>query len=197
MARNTLGPEDIDTCYFMQQLAWCLLGDNRVQESLDLIEKLQILKIDDPDTDITYAEALSLSGNHQKAMEVAINTMTRMKDPVGTDNDVFCDVKNVLANAYASLNRFQEEAELREQILDFYSKIFGTKNRKTIRVMSNLAISYKDLGRWQDGLRIMTEAADISRSTYGDDDPTTIKYMGKLNRMQARLAKTATKSSES
>lgn len=209
LARNTLGPEDWNTLSFMRNLAWYLLGDNRIQESTNLIEELRILEqnvlVDtDPevaDSTILYANALSCSGDDRKAVELLEDDFTPFEESLGVDHGLVLWGKSILSGAYSGLNRWQEAAVLDEQVLESNIKIYGTGHRRTLESRFNLSISYENLDRPEDGIRILTEAADIARNIYGHEDPDTVRFVEYLKLIQARydqsLADQAAESSSS
>lgn len=208
-ARATLGPEDSRTLFFMRQLAFHLSKDNCLQEAIDLIEELQILEkkvyrdgdVEIGESMVIYAEALSRSGNHQKALDLLKDAILILEEQLITDHVTVLYLKDCLAHVYSRLNRWQEAAEVYQQLLESRIRVFGTGHRENLIRRLDLAVCYEKLDRPQDGLRILTEITNISRENYGHDDPRTIMYVRKLKEMQARydqsLAEEAAESSSS
>lgn len=194
LARNTLGPEDSTTLIFMRDLVWFLLGVDRIQESLDLVEELRILEKNVlVDTDpvlaysmILYAEVLSRSGDNQKAVELLEDQIKPWEESLGINHDSTLWGKATLASVYSRLNRWQEAAKLQEQVLESNIRVCGTGHRNTLVSRFNLARSYENLDRSQDAIRILTEAADLARNIYGHENPLTIKCVERLKGIQAR-----------
>lgn len=128
------------------------------------------------DSRTVYAEALSLSGNHHKAVDLLEDAITALEDAFDMEHYRVIEGKVTLADVYMRLRRYQEAGELREQILNDRLKHYGSKNKRTLISRYNLAITYEALGRMQDETRILTEAVNTARDTYGHDDPGTIRY---------------------
>ena len=200
MARNTLGREDAATLYFMRDLIRSLLRDNRIQDSMDLIEELQVLEKEREEnglcdrssgmantsyTTILYAEALTFSGDHRKAVELLQHAIPTLEESLGIDHEWTRRGKWILATAYGHLNQWQKAAELCEQAVESCLRVFGTEDRQTLVVKQNLVGCYQRLDRLQDAIRIMTEVVDTARNTYGDEDPDTMEYVENLRQMQA------------
>lgn len=203
MARNALGREDAATLGFMRDLISCLLRDNRIQDCMDLIGELRVLEKEREEnglcdrssemaktsyTMLLYAEALTYSGDHRKAVELLQDAIPTLEESLGIDHERTRHGKWILATAYWQLNQWQQAAELTESIVDSCIRVFGTKYRQTLGAKENLAICYLWLDRLQDAIRIMTEVVDTARNSYGDEDPKTIEYVEKLKRMQASYA---------
>lgn len=148
-----------------------------------------------------HAEAFSHSGNHHKAVDLLEDAITTLEDAFEMEHYRVIEGKDTLGYVYMRLRRYQEAAELREQILNHCLKHYGSKNRRTLISRYNLALTYEALDRTQDGIRILTEAANTVRDTCGHDDPFTVECVKDLEKMQARydksMANEATEPSES
>lgn len=209
MARNTCGPEDVRTFFFMRSAVHYLLQDHRIQESIDLIEELRILQeriLPDGGPEVSlsmflYADALSQSGENQKAVELLEDAIATLEEPISSEYNRVLYGNCILSEVYRKLHRWQEAAELCQQMLESRIKIYGIGHIETLNSRVNLALSYEGLNRPQDAIQTLTETVNIARNTYGGEDPNTISFADYLKQMQARydqsLANKATQSSSS
>ena len=85
-----------------------------------------------------------------------------------------------LAFVYQDLGRWEEAAELGEQILELRKRVLGHDDPDTLSSMHNLAVTYERLGRLEEAVELGLQTVELRKRALGHDDPDTLYSMNNL-----------------
>lgn len=162
-------------------LAWAYCESGRLQDSLDLAEKvLTIRQVLDGEE---HSEAtLSImggvaglycsQGRYNLAAEMQRKVVDKSKSLLGTDHRDTLRAVEALSLIYVLQGLWSAAAELQEEVLESRRRVFGDDSLLTFAAMTNLAGIYQYQGRFETA-RMLTESTVEARLRLLGDHPWT------------------------
>jgi tetratricopeptide (TPR) repeat protein len=162
-----------------QQLAMLLGRISEYDEALALSNALlqrETLIANLPDGDRLMALALATHGSiehelgHTEPALSAVNRALAYAREVGEGSPVYVDALTVLASVHHSNDNAQASAEVDQQIVDLFTRLYGSDHLLTIQARTDLGISLSQLGQMERALQLHADALTGYRRVMGEDN---------------------------
>jgi tetratricopeptide (TPR) repeat protein len=169
--RETLGPDDIETCHALTGLGTVYLAQGRLAEAEDIYR--QALQGHEKDPTILLAIGnLGLvymqQGNETGAERMLRQALEGQQKLLGVDHHATIDIINNLAFLARNQGKLDEAEALCIQALQgFFEKGLGADSPATLNAVENLAEIYTEMGRLDDSKRTYLRALDGFEALYG------------------------------
>jgi tetratricopeptide (TPR) repeat protein len=185
--RHTLGPDDPETLFAMDNLAVTYEAAGRLNDAIPLFEAaLQLRKAklgaDHPETlrSMSYLAVVYLKvGRRREALTLLEATFKLKKVKLGPDNPDTLVVMDNLATAYAHEGRLLEALPLYEAAIKLKTARLGPNDPDTLLSTSNLVNAYDQAKRHDDTVSLEWILNRI-KAKVGKDHPDTLAAMDNL-----------------
>ncbi|MEV7177023.1 tetratricopeptide repeat protein [Kitasatospora sp. NPDC093679] len=176
------GPDHPNTLTARNNLAVSYADAGRVQEGLDLCERVlvdreRLLGPDHPDTlsaRNNLAGSYADAGRVQEALDLRERVLADRERLLGPDHPHTLAARSNLAVSYSDAGRVQEALDLCERVLADRERLLGPDHPDTLSARNNLAASYSDVGRTQEALDLRERVLADRERVLGPDHPDTL-----------------------
>ncbi|MCR5093005.1 MAG: toll/interleukin-1 receptor domain-containing protein [Lachnospiraceae bacterium] len=126
--------------------------------------RLQLLKMN-------MAYNMSLSGDHESAMEIYTDIYNERRERYGEDHLHTLEVLSEMALTCQRMGRYAEALELQEKVLATYEKVFGQLSVQAAAALHNIGYSCIGIGDYPKAQERLTESYGIRAKRLGEDHP--------------------------
>lgn len=190
-ARDTLGPEHLDTLAVMSNLALTRkeLGDFRSAQELGefvLEASRRILGEDNQKTLSSagnLAAVLHVQGNFDRSLELKKKVLEGCRRTLGPKHFQTLAAMNNLALLLMDMGETERAVTLLEETLDIAIDELGGRHSFVLTGMYNLALMHRDLENLPEALEMLEGVASMFLEVLGPDHPRTRYVMADLERM--------------
>jgi tetratricopeptide (TPR) repeat protein len=81
---------------------------------------------------------------------------------------------------YTDQKRYEEAAELGDDVVRVRKELWGEKNLDTMKEANGLALLYANQGRHEEAERLQLRLQEISSESLGGENSITLLYLGHL-----------------
>ncbi|MFF2525212.1 tetratricopeptide repeat protein [Streptomyces liangshanensis] len=187
-AERRLGPDHPDTTAARANLATAHGRAGRVQEAVDLGERVvadreRLLGPDHLDTlgaQMDLALSYWRASRTQEAIDLGERVVADRERLVGPDHRNTIGARNNLASAYQQAGRTREAVDLGERVVADFERVLGPDHPDTLTARSNLAISYNRAGQTEKATAIEERVVADRERLLGADHPDNLTTRSNL-----------------
>jgi tetratricopeptide (TPR) repeat protein/tRNA A-37 threonylcarbamoyl transferase component Bud32 len=162
-------------------------GLGYAQEAVALLEKARESfethggdKIEILDCLHDLARAYQAAGQHDRALSLFEETLTRRKETLGPDDPETLNSMNSLAGVYWHRGQHELATPLYEETLAKRRQILGPDHTDTIKSMNNLANAYIEGGQYGRALTLHEQALAKLEAKLGPEHPHTLHSLNNV-----------------
>jgi eukaryotic-like serine/threonine-protein kinase len=128
-------------------------------------------------------------GNTVTAREILDKASRDIDTGLAHDPTLQAQMMSTMAGTYYDLGLYQRSESLEERALAIRQRLFGPRDRETLRLKSDLAEGLLFEGRYAEAERLLRETLKAQREVLGSEHPDTLLSMGRLGNVLDMEAK--------
>lgn len=133
-----------------------------------------------PDFRAQFARVYWEAGNYEKAKQLIIMVVEKVKEVLGDDHPDTLGFMQNLAFIYDDLGELKAAQKLQGILLEKQTHILGEDDPDTLKTMQSLARTYRKLGQLKDAEELATVGLERSKQLLGNNHPNTLSAMQSL-----------------
>lgn len=138
---------------------------------------------------VEVAVALRTTGRVDEAFQLNSDTLTRLRDNYGEEDDIYLICANSYGEDLRMLGRFDEALAHDLGLLPAYEQVFSPGQYRTLSLRNNIAIDLRCVGRFEAALDYDTQNAVERERYFGSNDWQTISSKFGMARDLRRLGR--------
>ena len=128
-------------------------------------------------------------GNTVTAREILDKASHEIDTGLAHDPALQVQMMSTMAGTYYDLGLYQRSESLNERALAIRQRLFGPRDRETLRLKYDLAEGLLFVGRYAEAERLLRETLKTQREVVGSEHPDTLQSMGLLGSILDQEAK--------
>lgn len=166
-------PRELLTAQSERAIALGLLGRSAesLRDARSVYEQAQRLQPADPELVEDAAYSLSLALYNEDDLVAAEQVIIQSERPIASDAGSEAarqiDLRNTLGRIYNASGRHAQALAVRKDIMDWYLRVHGPRNMKTLSVQSNYAVSLSQMDRNAEAVELLRRTLPIRLELLG------------------------------